>query len=103
MARRYSGSVTIYIEHDPLGCAYKCNVVTPDGSRIIHVGEPRMLEQAVDSPPAFDAVSHAALSFASDEDERNERNRHTGCEDIGVDSHAWMTDTGWHTSRKREV
>lgn len=76
-AVRFSGtcSIRIAICEDPSrqvpgsGATYRC-VVTDATSRdraVVVVGSPPVLTQAIDSPEAFDAVAHAAISFVLEE------------------------------------
>jgi hypothetical protein len=76
MAIRYCGSVKIDCKLIPAlgrphGEQYKCNI-SLGGLHIgtQYVGLPAHLTHAIDSAKAYDEAAHAALSFASDEDER---------------------------------
>ena len=106
MARRYSGEVTIYVQYkDGSFCPYKCRVVTPYGSRRLHIGDDAVLRSglAVDSPAAYDSIAKAALSFAMDADEREEKDWVTECTDCSVSSYAQMYEDGtdWYIARHK--
>lgn len=79
MPLRYSGNVIVRIEYiDPKAGDYrqhghyKCWLSWPGGRNIVFVEPPKHLTMAVDSPKAFDASAHAALSFTDNESSRND-------------------------------
>jgi len=87
---RYSGDITISLIYSDEEQQYACQL-SADGetSEYATVGEPKVLEHAVDSPEAFASAAHAALSFVMDDQK-----------DI-VDKAA-MTDSGWHVGRTKD-
>jgi hypothetical protein len=86
-ATRYSGDIKISIVYSDEEQEYACRLEA-DGERTEYttVGEPKILEHAVDSPEALDTAAHAALSFALD-DQRD------------IMDKAASTDSGWHVGR----
>jgi hypothetical protein len=89
-ATRFSGDIAISIIHNERERQYACRLAIPGGrSGYQVVGEPAVLEHAVDAPEAIDAAAHAALSFAAED-------FHTRSD---VEDHAAMTDEGWHIGR----
>jgi hypothetical protein len=90
MTRRYSGEVTVYITWLDATEQYGAKVKPPgEPSVYIAVGAPRLLEHAVDSPPAYDAAAKAALAFAEDEVP-------------GVTERAAYKEDGYFVSRSQE-
>lgn len=79
MAIRYCGSVKINCKlvpakHMPHGEQYKCDI-SIGGKKLgtQYVGIPSYLTHAIDSPMAYDSAAHAAISFATDEADRGEK------------------------------
>jgi hypothetical protein len=66
--KRYSGNVVVTIDWIDSRSQYRASV-SAGGSRgkTIHVGAPRAMQHAVDSPQALDDAARAAISFAADE------------------------------------
>ena len=92
-ATRFSGDITITIVHSEQESQYACRLALPGGgSGYQVVGEPRILEHAIDAPEALDDVAHAALSFAADEPI-------TGSD---IEDNAAATGEGWHIGRTEE-
>lgn len=106
---RYSGEIRIRITYlEPWGAGtpapagrsthrngeYRCFLNVVGGSNAVyHVGTPDVLSLAVDAPAAFDAVAHAALSFANEDG-------------WPVEAHAASSIEGevfacWHVGRSR--
>lgn len=96
-ARRWSGELRIRVRYDDRGVSdrflngrYHCSVSRPatKGAEVyrVIVGAPAFLTHAVDSPEAFDAAAHAALSFASDAG-------------FPVETYAATNEHGWHIGR----
>lgn len=93
MATRYSGDVKISIVWNDRADVYNATVSAP-GFKPYHVqvGRPAAGRLAVDSPAAYDAAAHAALSFADeDADAFGERAQYN------------QAGTGWHIARSRTV
>ena len=89
-ATRFSGEIAISIIHSEQEQEYACRLAFPgDRSAYQVVGEPAVLEHAIDAPEALDAAAHAALSFAAEEPVGGSE----------VEQHAAMTDSGWHIGR----
>jgi len=74
MATRYCGKVKIALTITNDGEGYNC-VLTARGKRLgsVRVNLPPHLSHSIDAPIAYDKAAHAALSFATDEDERGEK------------------------------
>lgn len=101
MAIRYSGATKIICKlvpapHMPHGEQYRCTI-SRDGKRVgvQFVGIPAHLTHAIDSPKAYDAAAHAALSFALDEGMIDERYMLVGSELHG--------NAGHHIHRKNKL
>lgn len=96
MAIRYCGPLAIDIRYNEVLSHYRCDIfwLRPKQTRtsliLVTVGEPRVLEHAVDSKEAYDRVAHAAVSFFEEIDP------------VGL---GWAKEDGcgWHISRQREV
>lgn len=69
MAVRYCGAVKITMRYQDKTSDYRCVVSVPGkvAPYVVIVGQPRVLNHAVDSKEAYDATAHAALSFAADD------------------------------------
>jgi hypothetical protein len=88
---RFSGDIEIGIIYSERERQYACRLSMPGEQSVFQVvGEPAVLEVAVDAPEAFDMVAHAALSFA-DEERR-----------WSIEDHAALSDDGWHIGRTKE-
>lgn len=85
MALRYSGAVTIRVTWND---RYYNASVSSNGRNLWFgtVGAPKSSKIAADSPEAYDAAAHAALSFANNESEAGEL--------------AWSDGRGWDITRK---
>jgi hypothetical protein len=99
MASRYSGDVAVTLQWSDERQQYLSKVTWPDRSssskrkrkrksRVIYVGAPGVLSEAVDSSAAYDEAAAAAISFASEEDPE-------------VSQLADYTDRGLFIGRKR--
>lgn len=68
MAIRYCGHVKINCTYRDRQCDYRC-ALSIRGKQVgtQYVGEPRVLDHAVDSPQAYDSAAHAAIVFAIDD------------------------------------
>ena len=89
-ATRFSGDIKIGIVYSESEAQYACQLSMPGVPSVFEVvGEPAILEHAVDSPEAFDSVAHAALSFSAADD------LYMG----DVDGHAAYNCDGWHIGR----
>lgn len=96
MATRYSGGVKVACKlvaapNMPHGEQYRC-VLSNDAGKIgvQYVGLPAHLTHAIDSPAAYDAAAHAAISFALDEGMISERDVLVG-------------ESGHHIHRKNKL
>jgi hypothetical protein len=102
MAIRYCGSVKIDCKLVPAlgrphGESYKCNISI--GGKNIgtqYVGMPIYLNESTDSAEAYDSAAHAALSFASDEEERGEKDWG------GISDKCDYTDSGYAIRRSAD-
>lgn len=77
--RRYSGDLKIELSFNDRTDEYRARICPVRGGgacETVHVGAPKYLKHAVDSPQAYDSAAHAAISFARDElQERADPNR----------------------------
>lgn len=90
-ATRFSGDIEISVVYNERERQYACRLAVPGESSVFQVvGEPAILEVAVDAPEAFDSAAHAALSFADDERR------------WGIEEHAAFGESGWHIGRTKE-
>lgn len=88
---RYSGDLTITLTYRERSSDYRATISYKGVRHVVYVGEPRYLQHAVDSPEAFDETAHAAISFASEEDN-----------EIGERAASNRDGSGWHIGRSKK-
>lgn len=64
MATRYSGGIKGRIEYVDSKSQYRVSLTCDGERKVVWVGEPKILTQAVDSPDMYDSTFTAAIAFA---------------------------------------